>query len=201
ALDDRLGLAGRLSQSSTYSSSAAAPGRSCATVLEATTSFCESCVRAPSSQGATLLAERPLDLIALPRTSRCAAPQPRTRIWCACLPSFGVSVLSFVVAVAGLYIFAVWLYLPPVPGYVSPGRSPDVGKELSHLILPASIFALEFVAGFMRYARGSMLAVMREQYVTTARARGLSERASCFNTRCAMLFYRSSPSSERAFGT
>jgi len=110
-------------------------------------------------------------------------------------------VLNFVVAVAGLYIFAVWLYLPPVPGYVSPGRSPNVGKELSHLILPASIFALEFVAGFMRYARGSMLAVMREEYVTTARARGLSERASCFNTRCAMLFYRSSPSSERAFGT
>jgi peptide/nickel transport system permease protein len=88
----------------------------------------------------------------------------------------GVSVPSFFAAIGALYVFAVWLHLLPVAGYVTPGRAPSLADELYHLILPASVLALEFVAGFMRYARASMLEVLREEYVMTARAKGLAER-------------------------
>lgn len=87
----------------------------------------------------------------------------------------GVSVPSFFAAVIALYVFAVELRLLPVSGYVTPGHDPGPGEELYHLILPASILALEFVAGFMRYARSSMLDVMHQDFVRTARAKGLTE--------------------------
>ena len=93
------------------------------------------------------------------------------------LAFIGVSVPSFFAAIGALYIFAVWLHLLPVSGYVTPGRAPSLGDELYHLILPGSVLAVEFVAGFMRYARASMLEVLREEYVTTARAKGLTARA------------------------
>jgi peptide/nickel transport system permease protein len=87
----------------------------------------------------------------------------------------GVSVPSFFAAVTALYVFAVGLRLLPVSGYVTPGHDPGLGEELYHLILPASVLALEFVAGFMRYARSSMLDVMHQDFVRTARAKGLVE--------------------------
>ena len=46
---------------------------------------------------------------------------------------------------------------------------------LHHLILPAAILGLNYVATFVRYTRSSMLEVIRTDYVTTARAKGLTE--------------------------
>lgn len=87
----------------------------------------------------------------------------------------GVSIPSFFAAITALFIFAVWLRLLPVAGTVTPGHDPSMGDELYHLILPAVVLGLEFVAGFMRYSRASMLEVLRQEYVTTARAKGLGE--------------------------
>jgi peptide/nickel transport system permease protein len=46
---------------------------------------------------------------------------------------------------------------------------------LKHLILPTFVLAIVSVAGYTRYVRASMLEVMREDYVRTARAKGLRE--------------------------
>ncbi|MBI4529232.1 MAG: ABC transporter permease [Deltaproteobacteria bacterium] len=47
---------------------------------------------------------------------------------------------------------------------------------LSHLVLPLFIGAFGGLAGLSRYMRGSMLEVMRQEYITTARSKGLSEK-------------------------
>src|SRR5713226_8015213 len=88
---------------------------------------------------------------------------------------FGVSVPSFFAAITAIYVFAVVLRLLPVAGTVTPGHDPSLGDELYHLILPATVLGLELVAGFMRYSRASLLEVLRQEYITTARAKGLGE--------------------------
>jgi peptide/nickel transport system permease protein len=58
-------------------------------------------------------------------------------------------------------------YLPPVTAFVD---------LLKHLILPVLLSAFGGLAGFSRYMRANMLEVIRQDYITTARAKGLSER-------------------------
>jgi peptide/nickel transport system permease protein len=56
----------------------------------------------------------------------------------------------------------------------TPG-SDDLPAHLKHLIMPAVVLSLEAVAATMRYTRSAMLDVLRQDYVTTARAKGLAE--------------------------
>jgi peptide/nickel transport system permease protein len=86
---------------------------------------------------------------------------------------FGISIPSFFAAVGALYIFAVVLHILPVSGTVTPGHDPSLGETLNHLILPASVLGFASVAEFMRYSRASMLDTLHQEYVTTARSKGL----------------------------
>jgi peptide/nickel transport system permease protein len=56
---------------------------------------------------------------------------------------------------------------------VSPGSLVD---RVVHIILPAIMLSLLYMAGWSRYSRASMLEVLRQDYVRTARAKGLFER-------------------------
>ncbi len=68
---------------------------------------------------------------------------------------------------------AVREYLVPGLGNVQPGSALDVGL---HLVLPVTVLTIASVAGFSRFVRASMLEVLRQDYVRTARAKGLVER-------------------------
>jgi peptide/nickel transport system permease protein len=85
-----------------------------------------------------------------------------------------ISVPSFFAAIGGLYLFAIKLPIFPVAG-TGPAGVKDVAPQtqLYYLLLPAGILGLERVAAFMRYTRASMLEVLRQDYVTVARAKGL----------------------------
>lgn len=52
----------------------------------------------------------------------------------------------------------------------------SIGDRLIHLILPTVMLSLLYLAGWSRFLRSSMLEVLRQDYVRTARAKGLSER-------------------------
>ncbi len=52
----------------------------------------------------------------------------------------------------------------------------SLGDRLIHLILPTIMLSLLYLAGWSRFLRSSMLEVLRQDYVRTARAKGLSER-------------------------
>jgi peptide/nickel transport system permease protein len=51
-----------------------------------------------------------------------------------------------------------------------------LSDRLSHLVLPVTTLTLALAAGIARYTRGQMLEVVRQDYIRTARAKGLPER-------------------------
>jgi peptide/nickel transport system permease protein len=66
--------------------------------------------------------------------------------------------------------------LLPGSGMSTLGAPFSVTDRIEHLILPVAMLAFVSAAGYMRYLRSSMLDVMHEDYVRTARAKGLAER-------------------------
>ena len=89
----------------------------------------------------------------------------------------GVSIPTFFSALAVLYVFALVLGWIPTFGMQSPDiEGFDLLDNLHHLIAPALVLSFDGMAGNTRYGRTAMLEVMRADYVTTARAKGLSER-------------------------
>lgn len=90
---------------------------------------------------------------------------------------FGFSVPLFVVAYILIYIFSVWLRVLPVQGYVSP--SEGFGAFIQHLILPSVALGLTLTALIARITRASMLDVLSQDYIRTARAKGLGEGPVC----------------------
>lgn len=89
-----------------------------------------------------------------------------------------VSVPGFFAALVALYLFSLRIPIFPSFGMTSvTGATDPVQDVLWHLILPATILGLESTAIFLRYTRASMLEVIRQDYVTTARSKGLKERA------------------------
>jgi peptide/nickel transport system permease protein len=92
----------------------------------------------------------------------------------------GMSLPSFFLALLMLYFFGSQLGLLPVGGLKSPeydqfstmAKIADVGM---HLIIPTVVLAIGGLASLQRIMRGNMLEVLRMQYVTTARAKGLPE--------------------------
>ena len=86
----------------------------------------------------------------------------------------GFSVPVFVIGYALIYVFAIELAWLPVQGYQR--ISLGIGGWLERLILPAVTLSVIYVALIARITRTSMLEVMNEDYIRTARAKGQTER-------------------------
>ena len=89
---------------------------------------------------------------------------------------FWVSVPIFFLGLVLLYVFALKLDMFPISGKQTPGEPFALLDNLWHLVLPALAVATTNIAGFLRYSRSSMLEVIRQDYISTARAKGLRER-------------------------
>lgn len=88
----------------------------------------------------------------------------------------GISLPVYLAGLIGLYLFALRLSWFPAGGYSTPGLGFSLDDRLHHLVLPAAIISLNYVAATMRYTRAAMLEVLGQDYVRTARAKGLVER-------------------------
>jgi peptide/nickel transport system permease protein len=86
----------------------------------------------------------------------------------------GLSLPDFWLATVAITFLAIWVgWIPPIgfaPIWVDPGRS------LSQLLIPASIIGARLAAVSMRMTRSSLLEVLRQDYIRTARAKGRRER-------------------------
>ena len=107
------------------------------------------------------------------------------------LAFMGTAMPTFFFGILAILIFSVipnragLFFLPPgsavaVRDYIIPGLGTiDAGSFLDrtlHLVLPVFVLTIVNVAFWSRYIRGSMLEVLRQDYVRTARAKGLTER-------------------------
>lgn len=92
---------------------------------------------------------------------------------------FGISVPVFWFGIMLIYLFGVTWHLLPPGGINSPGVAPGLPMlidRLRYLPLPTLALGLVFMASFTRYTRSSMLEVVRQDFVRTARAKGLPGR-------------------------
>jgi len=92
----------------------------------------------------------------------------------------GFAIPTFWLALLLMIFFGVDLGWLPISGirslnyeYLAPGAA--FGDLVKHLILPVGISAFGGLAGLSRYMRANMLEVIRQDYIMTARAKGLSE--------------------------
>ncbi len=90
------------------------------------------------------------------------------------LSVLGFSVPSFVIAYCLIYVFAIELGWVPVQGYTRIGV--DFWGFIQHMILPSITLGVIYVALVARITRASVLEVLNEDYIRTARAKGLSNR-------------------------
>lgn len=89
------------------------------------------------------------------------------------LAMLGASIPSFWLGLVLIQLFAVSLGWFPVSGYGAPGA--PVAERLHALVLPATVLGLLNSALIIRFTRASMLDVLGEDYVRTARSKGLGE--------------------------
>jgi peptide/nickel transport system permease protein len=100
---------------------------------------------------------------------------------------FFYSMPSFWLALMLVLIFSLkahtwgWPIALPATGITSVdyefmGTGEKIMDRISHLILPVGTLTLALAAGVARYMRGQMLEVIRQDYIRTARAKGLTER-------------------------
>jgi peptide/nickel transport system permease protein len=89
-----------------------------------------------------------------------------------------IAVPSFVVAIYSLLVFAVALKWLPAIGA---GQEGDTVSQLEHLILPSLAVGLGWVGYIARLVRASMLEVLGENHIRTARAFGLPERSIIYS--------------------
>ncbi|MEH0071982.1 ABC transporter permease [Pannonibacter sp. Pt2-lr] len=127
----------------------------------------------------------PLALIALLLTIVIAIP---AGVWAAsrrgrtadtgimALTQVGVAVPNFWFAMLLVYVFAVSLRLLPSGGF--PGWDKGIGAALAALIMPAVALALPQAAILARIMRSALVDTLHEDYIRTARAKGLTEGAA-----------------------
>ena len=92
----------------------------------------------------------------------------------------GISLPSFFLAMILRHIFSVKLGVLPLDGMVTAGANNTGGAYvvdvLLHMILPVVTLTVIQLGGTMRYVRTSMLEVINQDYIRTARAKGLPEK-------------------------
>ncbi len=89
--------------------------------------------------------------------------------------NLGMAIPIFWLGILGIYLFALKLGWLPVQGYTSPLE--NLGQSTRQLIMPAICLAVVPLASLTRQTRSSMLEVIRQDYIRTARSKGLKESA------------------------
>jgi peptide/nickel transport system permease protein len=97
------------------------------------------------------------------------------------ITSFAVismSIPSFWVGIALIIVLGIKLQWLPTVGYVSPFE--DLATGVLFLILPITALVIAETGGLLRMVRSTMIEVLQQEYITSARAKGLNERTILF---------------------
>lgn len=88
----------------------------------------------------------------------------------------GVSIPGFFLGIGLIYVVSLKMNLLPVSGMNTLGANGGISDLLKHLILPAIVLSSGTMGSVFRYTRSAMLDVVRQDYIRTARAKGISQR-------------------------
>ena len=92
----------------------------------------------------------------------------------------GISIPSFFFGLAMIYFFAVLLGWVPTSGYENYSANHQgwalVADRLWHMVLPVCVLTFTGIAGILRHVRSSVSEALRQDYIRTARSKGVSER-------------------------
>ncbi len=96
------------------------------------------------------------------------------------MPSFWLALMLILVFSVGAGAIWDWPFSFPASGVASPGADllgpwGQFSDRIHHLVLPTLTLTLVLTGGIARYVRASMLEVIRQDYIRTARAKGLPE--------------------------
>ena len=87
----------------------------------------------------------------------------------------GLATPNFWIGLVLIMVFAVQLQWLPTGGVATLNADFSILDRIHHLIMPAFVLATADMAGLTRYTRSSMLEVLKQDYMRTARAKGLKE--------------------------
>lgn len=88
----------------------------------------------------------------------------------------GVSIPTFFLGLSSIYFIAVKLDLLPTGMIATPGMGFSIIDRIQHLFLPVTVLGLNGAAVYARYMRSSMLEIINQDYIRTARAKGTKEK-------------------------
>lgn len=86
----------------------------------------------------------------------------------------GISIPTFWSGTLVILVFAVYLDLIPSGGMATIGRPFSLTDRLWHLLAPAAVLGTLYIAQWSRYLQAGLSEVLREDYIRTAKAKGLS---------------------------
>jgi peptide/nickel transport system permease protein len=90
---------------------------------------------------------------------------------------FGISMPIFLFAIFGQFLFGVQLHWLPTSGMNTVGYTLDpfnaLVDNLQHMLLPMLVLSITFIAAWSRYLRSTMIDVVKQDYMRTARAKGV----------------------------
>ena len=87
--------------------------------------------------------------------------------------TMGLAIPGFWLGMMLMILFAVQMGVLPAVGYVPLTENP--GDNLRHVVMPAVTLAIILAAPVMRFLRSSLLEVLGQEYITTARSKGLAQ--------------------------
>lgn len=113
-------------------------------------------------------------LIAVPAGIYSAVKQYSKGDYAVVTASFiGSSIPSFFLALILIYIFTVKLGILPSGGMNTLGMDGSVADTIRHMVLPVTVFAVSLAGSNIRYIRSSFLEILQQDYLRTARAKGI----------------------------
>ncbi len=115
-------------------------------------------------------------LIAIPLGVLSASKQYSKLDYFAVTGSFlGISIPNFFLALGLIYVFSLHFKILPSSGYKELGGNGGAADVLVHLILPVLVLTANVAGRTIRYVRSSMLEILGQEFLRTARAKGLAE--------------------------
>lgn len=113
-------------------------------------------------------------LIAVPAGIYSAVKQYSKGDYAVVTASFiGSSIPSFFLALILIYIFTVKLGILPSGGMNTLGMDGSVADTIRHMVLPVTVLAVSLAGSNIRYIRSSFLEILQQDYLWTARAKGI----------------------------